>query len=225
MQEIERKFLVKNNDYKALSTKSFEVMQCYLSTDPKSTTRVRIMDNTKGFITIKGISNKSGVSRYEWEKEIPINDAKELMNLCENLIEKTRYIIPNGKLYFEVDVFLNRKLVLAEIELPTKDHKFNKPSWLGKEVTGKKKYYNSNISKGGFKTKLFKWLSKGINKILFISVPFLIFLCGCYITHNVFDFSTLILHLHKIFIISLIFGVVSCINMFIIYYLILKEKI
>jgi adenylate cyclase len=154
-QEIERKFLVVG-DYKSLATKKTRIRQAYLSSVPERIVRVRIKGD-KGFITIKGIVSKSGTSRFEWEKEIPLDDAKNLLELCEpGMIDKTRYIIEEpGGLQFEVDEFYgdNQGLTIAEIELPTEDHPFEKPKWLGKEVTAKAKYYNSMLLKKPFK----KW--------------------------------------------------------------------
>lgn len=151
-QEIERKFLVKG-DFKKHAIKKYKIEQGFLSTVPERTVRVRIKDD-KGFITIKGIGNKSGTTRFEWEKEISFKDAKNLLELCEpTVIKKRRYIIPtNNNLFFEVDEFFgkNKGLLLAEIELPSEDFKFEKPGWLGAEVTGQKKYYNSSISKNPF---------------------------------------------------------------------------
>jgi len=152
-KEIERKFLV-SGDYKKHAIKSYKIAQGYLSTVPERTVRIRIRD-TKGFITIKGISNASGTTRFEWEKEIPLNEAENLLQLCEpTIIEKTRYIIPvNDNLYFEVDEFFgeNNGLIIAEIELPNENTKFIKPSWLGEEVTGQLKFYNAMLAKKPFK--------------------------------------------------------------------------
>jgi len=146
-QEIERKFLVKA-DFKAFVQRKIRIKQAYISIDPERTVRIRIADN-KAYITIKGKSNNSGVTRYEWEKEISVLEANDLLNLCNySIIDKTRYIIPvNDNLYFEVDEFYgdNNGLLIAEIELPAEDAYFDKPSWLGKEVTGNKKYYNSML--------------------------------------------------------------------------------
>ena len=154
-KEIERKFLV-NGDFKAKSIHHQIIKQGYLSNDPKRTVRIRIIDN-KGFITIKGVSNMTGTTRFEWEKEIPVNEANELLELCEpGIIEKTRYLIPEKSgLIFEVDVFYgeNDGLIIAEIELPNENHPFEKPQWLGKEVTGNDKYYNSMLKQFPFK----KW--------------------------------------------------------------------
>ena len=147
--EIERKFLVQG-DFIALSTSQTSIAQGYLSSVPERTVRVRIRDD-KGFLTIKGKSNESGMSRYEWEKEISLQEAKELLLLCEpGVIEKVRYLVPESSgLIFEVDVFSGRHdgLVLAEIELPDESTPFDAPSWLGQEVTGDVRYYNSYLSK------------------------------------------------------------------------------
>lgn len=148
MIEIERKFLVLNHSFEAAASAKYKVLQGYLSRVPERTVRVRIMGQ-KAFITIKGISNESGLSRFEWEKEIEIAEAQELLALCEKpIVAKTRYIVPYKNHIFEVDVFeqANKGLVLAEIELETETTFFEKPLWLGKEVTGDKKYYNAFLS-------------------------------------------------------------------------------
>lgn len=147
-QEIERKFLVKG-EYKSQAVRSFRIVQGYLSSVTGRTVRIRIKGD-KGFITIKGQSNESGLSRYEWEKEIPIHEARELLLLCEpGVIDKTRYEIPVGKHTFEVDEFYgdNSGLTLAEVELETEDENYTKPEWLGEEVTGDRRYYNSWLTK------------------------------------------------------------------------------
>jgi adenylate cyclase len=152
-QEIERKFLVKG-DFKPLATKEKRITQGYLSSVPERTVRVRIKGD-QGFITVKGIGSQSGASRYEWEKEIPVAEVKELLKICEKgIIDKTRFIVPeHSGLFFEVDEFYgeNQGLVVAEIELPSEDHPFEKPDWLGKEVTGEAKYYNAMLMKNPFK--------------------------------------------------------------------------
>ncbi len=152
-KEIERKFLVKS-EYKNFAIKHEKITQGFLSTVPERTVRVRVKGK-KGFLTIKGIGNKSGTTRYEFEKKISLNEASELLKICEKgIIEKTRYIIPTDKnLFFEVDEFYgdNEGLVLAEIELPTENTKFKKPDWLGKEVTGDKRYYNSVLKQNPYK--------------------------------------------------------------------------
>ncbi len=154
LQEIERKFLVEG-DYKSLVIKSLRITQGYLSSVPERTVRVRIKDDS-GYLTIKGPMNKTGISRFEWEMEIPVEEAKVLMELCEpGVIDKTRHIIPaSGGLFFEVDEFHdeNKGLIVAEIELPNENRLFEKPLWLGREVTGDKRYYNSMLKKHPFKT-------------------------------------------------------------------------
>jgi adenylate cyclase len=154
--EIERKFLVKNLDFKTESFEKKHIKQGYLNADKNRTVRIRIADE-KAFITIKGKSNKAGTTRFEWEKEIPLSEAEELLLLCEpSIIEKHRYLIKKGTHTFEVDVFLgdNLGLLVAEIELNSENETFEKPIWLGNEVTGELKYYNSSISKLPFKNWL-----------------------------------------------------------------------
>ena len=151
-QEIERKFLVKG-DFKSEVFKSTRITQGYLSSVPERTVRVRVKGD-KGFITIKGIGNETGASRYEWEKEIPVEDVQELLKICEpGVIDKTRYLVKNGEYTFEVDEFYgdNDGLTVAEIELPSEDAAFNKPAWLGEEVTGDVRYYNSMLMKNPYK--------------------------------------------------------------------------
>lgn len=146
-REIECKFLV-TGDFKQETCDSFRLVQGYISTDPDRTVRVRIKGE-QGFLTIKGRSSLDGLSRYEWEKEIPVSEALELMNLCvSGVIDKTRYLVPYGGHTYEVDVFhgANEGLVLAEIELADEQEMFEKPSWLGEEVTGDVRYYNSMLS-------------------------------------------------------------------------------
>lgn len=148
MIEIERKFLVTSNDFKEESEAQFEIAQGYLNSNPERTVRVRVKGD-KGFLTIKGKSSESGASRFEWEKEIAIDEAKQLLLLCENgVIEKTRYHVKKGKHLFEVDVFYgqNKGLVMAEIELSDENEAFEKPNWLGKEVTNDERYYNAYLS-------------------------------------------------------------------------------
>ena len=144
--ETERKFIVTNRDYKKQYSSKEKITQAYLSKDPKRSVRIRV-NNRKGWITIKGESDKKGLSRMEWEREIPLKTAKKLLKIClPNLINKIRYKIQlNNNITIEVDEFLghNKGLVLAEIELISKDQPFEKPDWLGKEVTGIKKFYNS----------------------------------------------------------------------------------
>lgn len=150
--EIERKFLV-TGEYKSLATKSYRIMQGYLVTDEKRTVRIRIK-GSKGYITIKGEADSSGFSRFEWEKQIDVEDAKELLELCQKgIIDKTRYeVVYDGKT-FEVDEFYgdNDGLVMAELELEKIDETFSTPSWLGEEVTGDEKYYNAYLSNHPYK--------------------------------------------------------------------------
>lgn len=149
--EIERKFLVKG-DFKQFAFKHEEIVQGYLSSVPERTVRVRIKGE-KAFITIKGASSESGLSRYEWEKEIPVADARELIKLCEpGVIDKTRYCIKQGVHVFEVDEFSgeNEGLIMAEIELTGETDTFDKPEWLGKEVTGDNRYYNASLSRNPY---------------------------------------------------------------------------
>lgn len=152
MLEIERKFLVKSLDFINEATNSIWVVQGFLNTHPERTVRIRIKNN-KGFITVKGISNSSGTSRAEWEKEIDIEEAEMLLKLCEpGLISKTRYEVIFGNHTYEIDVFDgdNKGLIIAEIELSSEDEFFEKPKWLGNEITGNIKYYNSQLSKNPY---------------------------------------------------------------------------
>lgn len=146
--EIERKFLVVG-DFKAEAYNHEEIVQGYLSSVPERTVRIRIKGE-KAYITIKGKSDHAGISRYEWEKEIEIDEARELIQLCEpGIIDKIRYYIKKGKHTFEVDEFRgdNKGLIMAEIELGNENESFIKPDWLGKEVTGDRRYYNASLGK------------------------------------------------------------------------------
>lgn len=152
-QEIERKFLV-SGEFKSLATSHSRIVQGYISSARGRTVRVRIRDD-KGYLTIKGASNASGTSRYEWEKELPLAEAEELMKLCEpGIIDKTRYLVRSGKHVFEVDEFYgeNEGLVVAEVELESEEESFVKPDFIGKEVTGDVRYYNSQLMKKPYKT-------------------------------------------------------------------------
>ena len=147
MKEIERKFLVKSTDYKKHASRNYQIVQAYLNTDPERTIRVRINDKN-AYLTIKGRSSENGVSRFEWEKEIPVEEARILLQICEpGKIEKLRYEVKEGNHVYEVDEFHedNEGLVIAEVELEHENQDFHKPDWLGKEVTGKAEYYNSNL--------------------------------------------------------------------------------
>ena len=146
--EIERKFLVKDESFKSMATESHRLTQGYICKENGRTVRVRLWDD-KGYLTIKGAGSASGMSRYEWEKEISAEDARDLFMLCQSgIIDKTRYIVPVDGKTFEVDEFYgeNAGLVMAEIELESEDAAFTRPSWLGKEVTGDRRYYNSMLS-------------------------------------------------------------------------------
>lgn len=150
--EIERKFLIKG-DYKDSVTKSDHIVQGYIATLGPKTVRIRIRGD-KGYITIKGKSNATGVSRFEWEKEIPLGDAVQLMDLCDGgVVEKVRHLVPFAGHTFEVDEFLgdNSGLTVAEVELRSEDEVFDRPSWLGEEVTQDRRYRNSNLLVHPFK--------------------------------------------------------------------------
>ncbi|WP_289043998.1 CYTH domain-containing protein [uncultured Olleya sp.] len=152
MIEIERKFLVNSNNFKAEAFKQTRIIQGFLSTDKKRTVRVRLKGEM-GYLTIKGESSKNGLSRFEWEKEIAKAEAKQLLALClEEVIDKVRYEVKVGNHIFEIDEFLglNEGLVVAEIELNSENEHFIKPYWLANEVTGDVKYYNSQLSQFPF---------------------------------------------------------------------------
>jgi len=153
MIEIERKFLVTSETFKAEAHKQTRIIQGFLNTNPERTVRVRLKGDC-GYLTVKGKSNASGLSRFEWEKEITTADAEALLNICESgIIDKTRYEATVGKHLFEIDVFHqeNDGLIVAEVELQQEQEVFEKPSWLGEEVTGDKRYYNSQLTKRPFK--------------------------------------------------------------------------
>ena len=148
MIEIERKFLVKASDYRKEAHRKTKIIQGYLTKDPKRTVRVRIRED-QGFLTIKGLSSEDGLIRFEWEKEIPLNEAQELITLClPTVIQKTRYEVTYKGILFEVDEFegTHNGLVLVEVELNSTKDIFEIPKWVDKEVTGDKKYYNSYLS-------------------------------------------------------------------------------
>lgn len=152
MIEIERKFLVKSTVYKSEAHKRTRIVQGFLNTAPQRTVRIRIQGD-HGFITVKGKSNLSGLSRFEWERQIPLSEAESLLHLCEpGVIEKTRYEVSFEDHNFEIDEFIgeNLGLTIAEIELKSEAEVFAKPEWLGKEVTGEVKYYNSQLSKNPY---------------------------------------------------------------------------
>lgn len=146
--EIERKFLVKG-DFRREATSSSRITQGYICSRPGRTVRVRIRGE-RGYLTIKGATDARGMSRQEFEYEIPVADAERLMALCEpGAIDKERFLVPRGKHTWEVDLFhgANEGLVLAEIELASEEEPFERPDWLGEEVTGDRRYYNSELTK------------------------------------------------------------------------------
>lgn len=151
--EIERKFLVVNDAYKAASFKKERIVQGFLSSVPERTVRIRIIGES-GFITVKGIGNVAGTTRFEWEKEISLPEAERLLSICEpGRIEKLRYFVRAGEHVYEIDDFTgeNQGLVMAEIELQEENEGFEKPDWLGEEVTGQVQYYNSYLAKNPFR--------------------------------------------------------------------------
>lgn len=151
MIEIERKFLLRDTTFLD-RLEGTRITQGYLSTDPLRTVRVRVK-GAKGFLTIKGVSNDSGLSRYEWEKELPLNETLELLKLAlPTVIDKTRYEVMYEEFLYEVDVFhgANKGLIMAELELTTESQQYPKPPWLGEEVTSDKRFYNSYLSENPF---------------------------------------------------------------------------
>ena len=145
MLEIERKFLVLDDSYKQLSYASSHIAQGYICSERGRTVRVRIRDE-RAYLTIKGPSENNGLSRYEFEREIPLADARQMLQFCEpGIIDKTRWLVKSGHHTFEVDEFHgeNEGLVVAEVELSSEDETFEKLHFIGKEVTGDRRYYNS----------------------------------------------------------------------------------
>ena len=152
--EIERKFLVRG-EYKHLASGSVHIAQGYLSSASGRTVRVRVRGD-RGYLTVKGPSKDGGLSRFEWETEIPAAVARALLELCEpGAIDKTRWLIPagDGRHTWEVDEFHadNEGLTVAEIELASSDDTFERPGWLGEEVTGDRRYYNSMLTHNPYK--------------------------------------------------------------------------
>ena len=147
-QEVERKYLVTSDCYKTLAVARYHIRQGYISREKTGTVRIRITDN-QAFLTIKGKPATGHFARYEWEKEIPLHEAEELMLLCQGtIIDKTRWIIPGShNLKWEIDEFHGKHtgLVLAEIELPNEEQSFEKPDFIGEEVTSDPRYYNANM--------------------------------------------------------------------------------
>lgn len=152
MLEIERKFLVRSTDFINEAFSQKRIVQAYLNSNPDRAVRVRIKGD-KGFLTIKGKGNDSGTTRLEWEREISVADAETLLTICESgTIDKIRYEINVGNHIYEVDIFSgeNQGLIIAEIELESEDENFEKPDWLGEEVTNDERYYNAYLSKNPF---------------------------------------------------------------------------
>lgn len=149
MIEIERKFLILSEEFKNQAISETHIVQGFLNTDASRTVRIRIKGN-QGFLTVKGKSSENGTTRFEWEKEISVEDAQQLLQLCEEIVlDKTRYTIPVGDHIFEVDEFhgVHEGLRIAEVELQHEDEPYEKPHWLGQEITGDIRYYNSQLSK------------------------------------------------------------------------------
>ncbi len=153
MIEIERKFLVTSEAFKSFAHSKHQIAQGYLNSNPERTVRIRILGES-GFLTIKGKGNETGMTRFEWETEISLQEAKPLLALCEKgVIHKTRYEVKAGKHVYEVDVFSadNEGLIIAEIELTAESESFEKPHWLGQEVTNDNRYYNAYLSQNPYK--------------------------------------------------------------------------
>jgi len=152
--EIERKFLVTSTAYKKAAYNFYDMVQGYIAHEKGNSVRVRIT-NTEAVMTIKGPSDSKGMSRYEWNHQIPVEDAKELMKLSQGgVIEKRRYLVHSGPHVFEIDEFYgdNEGLVIAEVELQSENETFEKPSFVGKEVTGDRRYYNAYLTTNPYKS-------------------------------------------------------------------------
>lgn len=152
MIEIERKFLVTSEAFKSEAFNSYSIKQGFLNSHKERTVRIRLKEN-EGYLTVKGISSEDGLSRFEWERAISKTEAEALFELCEEgIIDKIRYEVKSGNHIFEVDEFFgdNEGLVMAEVELKSENEAFEKPDWIGKEVTGDIKYYNSQLCRKPF---------------------------------------------------------------------------
>lgn len=152
--EIERKFLVTSTAYKKAAYNFYDMVQGYIAHEKGNSVRVRIT-NTEAVMTIKGPSDSKGMSRYEWNHQIPVEDAKELLKLSQGgVIEKRRYLVHSGPHVFEIDEFYgdNEGLVIAEVELQSENETFEKPSFVGKEVTGDRRYYNAYLTINPYKS-------------------------------------------------------------------------
>jgi adenylate cyclase len=148
-QEIERKFLLAGEGWKAVIARSHRLQQGYLSTSAKATVRVRIFDNSRAVLTLKG--PVEGISRAEFEYDIPLEDARDLLKMSEpNIVEKTRHEVPFGEHVWEIDVFEGRHagLVVAEVEMETEQDDVAMPDWIGREVTDDDRYANASLSRG-----------------------------------------------------------------------------
>lgn len=157
--EIERKFLVVG-EFRDQAYSFSRIRQGYISSGNGKTVRVRIRDD-RGYLTIKGPSDQAGLARYEFETEIALSDAMDLMKLCEpGIIDKKRYLVRSGNHVFEVDEFYgdNEGLIMAEVELHSEDEPFQKPSFIGPEVTGDRRYYNAHLRRNPYKL----WCDSGI---------------------------------------------------------------
>lgn len=151
--EIERKFLVVGDEYRRMAYSSDRIVQGYICRQDGNSVRVRIRDG-RGYLTIKGPSLDGGLSRYEWEREISLSEAEDLLLLCRDAkIDKRRYLVKCGNHTYEVDEFYgdNEGLVVAEIELSDKNEPFERPSFLGREVTGEARYYNGHLTRFPYK--------------------------------------------------------------------------
>ena len=151
--EIERKFLVKGSDFKAFAEKTIYIEQGYLTTESDCVVRIRIADE-KAVLTIKDRNKNNSIARNEWEYDIPLEDAREMMKMCSSItIYKTRYLVPVGKHVFEIDVFHgeNEGLIVAEVELMAEDEFFDCPDWIGEEVTTKESYSNAYLAQHSYK--------------------------------------------------------------------------
>lgn len=149
--EIERKFLV-TGDFRRETFEVSRIRQGYLNSHPGRTVRVRVRDE-RAYLTIKGASDENGLSRYEFEQAIPLEDAEELLKICEpGMIDKERFLVKKGNHTWEIDVFHgeNEGLIVAELELRSEDEPFERPDWLGEEVSGDRRYYNSELTKHPF---------------------------------------------------------------------------
>ena len=153
--EIERKFLVRDDSWRSSVVRQVKIRQAYLDSDANVSIRVRVRDNDSATLTLK--TRWSKLTRREFEYDIPIADAEELMSLRQgNIVEKVRYIVPAGKLIWEIDVFSgeNLGLVIAEIELPSQNHHIELPPWIGTEVTGQDRYYNGTLAHRSYRSWL-----------------------------------------------------------------------